>query len=1154
MVLYWPFNEATGTMAYDRSGFGLNGMLWAESGGTLPQWIDSVDTAHGKALRFGDYLASAVYTPYHPRLDLAGHWTIACWVRQDDNADPSHGGYGRLLSAENYEMELGQAGDTNTYWWTWGYPSWEFVTGPSPALDQWHHIAVTYDGTTFRQYIDGSQVFTKTGLPSSLPRYSDNTWENLTVGVQANFPSSSHMVGAVDDVAIWNETLDSGQIADVMDGDFSAWVPAGEEAVAINFFDIRNSYKGEYTCWDNGRSDVYVGSPATVSTCSGSCLPVDMTAGEGSLVLTTTLPSGWWNVLFYFDSGHSVNFLRTGSSPLLHLRVKWGAIASGADLRIELMDDTAIWNLDYIYAGQTGPYSNQTASVYLSSYVTPSTSSWQDVYIPMSAFLSNNPALDITRITRIAFFGTGTYSATNTLYIEKMRIVPAAGSEYTDMVKVNQFGYLPGQRKLAIVSYENPAVTAAPTYFQVKNASTGSVVHQASLQSDQPCSFSWDRSGDTVFHADFTSFTTPGCYVIYVPEIDQTSVPFYIDADVYTPPLRDALRFFYYARSGNEVSGPYAEGFARPTIYANNSACVYDYDDEDPEFMYDYDPLNQGITSRDVCGGWFDAGDLHLDTHNNIATLWFLLETLEQFQSKVGPDTLNLPESDGTTSDLVLLIKYQLDWFKKMQNSDGSVHFMVICQDGDQSHQHISDVSSGATCILAAVFAKAYPIFSGISGMGTYASDLLSRAQSAWTWLSAHPDTYDPAKPGGGYYTYHIADDGCFRALAAIELYIATGTTSYRTYFDNAFNAEGGNALTAWGNNQSWGGILGLIGSLTYSVNMGYMDYVETSRAVDTTIKNHLIDKFTDQADFILDNIDCSTYNTPMVAPNHLFWGSSAMFCANAYVLLRVYDWTSDSDYLNGALDALDWVSGRNPVCRNFISGYGDYLHGSDIYSFYWFDHSDPVPGYLSGNINCNGFGSNCFLDPHIRFPWKYYLNLQNAAILEPCINWQAELCYLLAYFGSSLPAPVTLLSDGFESSFNNWTDGGTTDWDRATSQKYSGSYSAHAGSSDNDLISDNLDTTNFASVTITFRYMDDDIDDGDNVYLQLYNGTGYIGKVELGITSPEDTWHQCSVTIRNKDAETQYFRSNFRIKFEGTSIDLLENLWIDDITIVGRY
>ncbi|OQW96522.1 MAG: hypothetical protein BWK77_04375 [Verrucomicrobia bacterium A1] len=147
-------------------------------------------------------------------------------------------------------------------------------------------------------------------------------------------------------------------------------------------------------------------------------------------------------------------------------------------------------------------------------------------------------------------------------------------------------------------------------------------------------------------------------------------------------------------------------------------------------------------------------------------------------------------------------------------------------------------------------------------------------------------------------------------------------------------------------------------------------------------------------------------------------------------------------------------------------------------------------------------------------------------------------------------PAPVTLLQDGFETSFDLWTDGGATDWDRTTAQKYAGSYSAHCGSSDNDLISDNLNTAGRSTIRIEFWYRDQGIDDSDNVYLQLYNGTSYVNRTELGITSPESTWHKADITLQNSGTDAQYFRSGFRIKIEGSAIDSGENLWIDDVKI----
>jgi hypothetical protein len=35
--------------------------------------------------------------------------------------------------------------------------------------------------------------------------------------------------------------------------------------------------------------------------------------------------------------------------------------------------------------------------------------------------------------------------------------------------------------------------------------------------------------------------------------------------------------------------------------------------------------------------------------------------------------------------------------------------------------------------------------------------------------------------------------------------------------------------------------------------------------------------------------------------------------------------------------------------------------------------------------------------------------------------------------------------------------------------------------------------------------------------------------------------------------AYSQYFKTNFRIKFEGSSIDTGENLWIDDVKVTAQ-
>jgi type II secretory pathway pseudopilin PulG len=142
------------------------------------------------------------------------------------------------------------------------------------------------------------------------------------------------------------------------------------------------------------------------------------------------------------------------------------------------------------------------------------------------------------------------------------------------------------------------------------------------------------------------------------------------------------------------------------------------------------------------------------------------------------------------------------------------------------------------------------------------------------------------------------------------------------------------------------------------------------------------------------------------------------------------------------------------------------------------------------------------------------------------------------------------LFQDDFEGgNFDKWTDGGTTNWNLDTSQYVSYNHSAHAGNNDDDLISDNIDTSSYGSFTIDFWYRVDDIDWNDDVYLQFYNGSTYVDRFEVG-DQAEDTWLNYNETVNDSGGDSQYFINNFRIKFEGTSIDSGENLWIDDVTI----
>jgi len=138
------------------------------------------------------------------------------------------------------------------------------------------------------------------------------------------------------------------------------------------------------------------------------------------------------------------------------------------------------------------------------------------------------------------------------------------------------------------------------------------------------------------------------------------------------------------------------------------------------------------------------------------------------------------------------------------------------------------------------------------------------------------------------------------------------------------------------------------------------------------------------------------------------------------------------------------------------------------------------------------------------------------------------------------------IFSDGFESNFDKWNGNGATDWDLDSTQKHSGTYSAHAGSADNYLTLDSIDTHSAEGITVSFWYRDSGIDDDDNVYLQFWNGSSYVNIFEIGNSKPEGIWQWYTV----QTYDPRYMIDDFRVRFNAVSIDTGENLWIDDFSI----
>ncbi len=164
--------------------------------------------------------------------NLGNQFSMACWVRQDQANGDWVGDYPYLISTPNYGFQLGSGGDPTSYFWPYhpdgtGQTSdWDFGMAPTTQLlGNWLHMAVTWDGSVFTQYINGAPVFTKNDLPA-FDTYN-TAWDGefwwkdapLRIGSDVNAGGPRYLCGAMDDVAIWGESyLDAQGVADLYSG------------------------------------------------------------------------------------------------------------------------------------------------------------------------------------------------------------------------------------------------------------------------------------------------------------------------------------------------------------------------------------------------------------------------------------------------------------------------------------------------------------------------------------------------------------------------------------------------------------------------------------------------------------------------------------------------------------------------------------------------------------------------------------------------------------------------------------------------------------------------------------------------------------------------------------------------------------------------
>ena len=273
LVGAWGFDEASGPQAADASGRGNHGTI---SGATR-----AAAGRFGGALGF-DGTNDWVTVPDQASLDLTTGMTLEAWV----NPAALGGAWRTALLKENggtlayalyaHDGARGPAGHVN--------PGADTGVGAASALpvNAWSHVAVTYDATTMRVYVNGAQVATR-AVSGALQNGSGP----LRIGGNAVW-GGEFFSGSLDEVRVYNRALTAAEVA----ADVTRPVGPGEPPrlgvtpAALSFSAIQDGPQPAAKTLDvaNGGG----GSLAFTATDDASWLTVAPGSGTAPQALTVT--------------------------------------------------------------------------------------------------------------------------------------------------------------------------------------------------------------------------------------------------------------------------------------------------------------------------------------------------------------------------------------------------------------------------------------------------------------------------------------------------------------------------------------------------------------------------------------------------------------------------------------------------------------------------------------------------------------------------------------------------------------------------------------------------------------------------------------------------------------------------------------------------
>lgn len=533
-------------------------------------------------------------------------------------------------------------------------------------------------------------------------------------------------------------------------------------------------------------------------------------------------------------------------------------------------------------------------------------------------------------------------------------------------IRINQVGYLPYSKKIAFFVLNSLDTQELPFLdkfdFYVKDEKDNEVlVKEAKLYNLKD-----SASGDTIYIMDFSELTKPAKYYIQIKDIK--SYEFLISSDVYKEVLNLLLAGFYLQRCGEEVS---YESFSHKRCH-----------------IQDKEALIYGtIKTKDVFGGWHDAGNYEKYVSATAISCWYLLTVYEVLGNKLEK---NLKQR------LLDEIKYALNWLVKMQDEDGGVYHSVVVENWDywpclpEEHKDkriISPKSITATLNFVSVLAKTSYLFRDIDK--NFSSFCLKQALKSYKWFEKNQNlTYKKITETDAYIDDNYLDE---QLLALCELYRTTKEQLYHKKFLELLNKLGYKiTIPSWQD----------------TTTLAVLSYLfEDEIFIDKQIKNLLLsnlEKILKTRSNWVDN-NRNGYRVALFNSEY-YWGSNGVLGNISFLLTYFSIVSKDKLYASYALEQIHYLLGRNALDKCFISGVGKNTIRNHHYALSIINKK-VYPGLVSGGPNADFSNDELlnFLIEKFTPKAKCFVDDDNKttswASNEPCILYNAPWIFVFSYF-----------------------------------------------------------------------------------------------------------------------------------------------------------